>query len=493
MASWNELDLKPPPNLTSKVTPSQVSFSDLRKLSDTCWNALTLLKNQETLCSEAATLSRLIHRVRSMFRGDKGYKSIQKVHQCLRNFLAINLVSVYENFFRTVPWDCSDKEIFCPTRQMLEYVLIRTQGFAALLSRIVHTCLEAASFLKGRMNLGHHWPVALLCLSAVSRIWSLTKHLLNSCIDWYAVMLPYLNKFQSKGPLWLSESYVFPLDLTKWLSLPWMGTIESHNESYENLDAQSYGNFNASINPEPAVFSGHIHSKIASIHDDVGVSLSRASFPISSSSVTSEKILKNEIPPKSSKKLKLKSHDDVGVSISSSSNPFSSSSALTSQKKIGNKITAISHNKKIPESHFDARVSMSRESNSILTSAITSQGEIKDKSVGKSPKTLKQKKMVKDVQSEMDNNPPKKLKKKASKGENKMSAISSIKSQNDVDALLLSETRKRSLTRSLGEQQWLLLKNLVSKLNLKLKKVQTEKKKQQLLEQIKRAFQIALS
>lgn len=73
-----------------------------------------------------------------------------------------------------------------------------------------------------------------------------------------------------------------------------------------------------------------------------------------------------------------------------------------------------------------------------------------------------------------------------------MSLISSIQSQSDVDALLLSEAKQRSLTSSLNKQQWKLLKNLVSKLNLKLKKVHEEKKRQQLLEQIRKAFQIAL-
>lgn len=54
---------------------------------------------------------------------------------------------------------------------MLEYVLLRTQGFAALLSKIVHTCLEAASLFKSRMSVGHNWQISLLCLGAVSRIW----------------------------------------------------------------------------------------------------------------------------------------------------------------------------------------------------------------------------------------------------------------------------------------------------------------------------------
>lgn len=78
---------------------------------------------------------------------------------------------MYDNFFRAIPWDCAGKEIYCPTRQMLEHILVRTQGLVALLCRIVHTCMETAFFFKTRMSSGHNWQVSLLCLSVVSRVW----------------------------------------------------------------------------------------------------------------------------------------------------------------------------------------------------------------------------------------------------------------------------------------------------------------------------------
>lgn len=84
-------------------------------------------------------------------------------------------------------------------------------------------------------------------------------------------------------------------------------------------------------------------------------------------------------------------------------------------------------------------------------------------------------------------------KKKVYKIKNISKAIPSIKSQMDVQTLLDDESRKRSLTSSLGDKQWLLLKKLVAKLNSKLKKNHDENKKQQILEQIRKAFKIALS
>lgn len=63
----------------SFLSCSLSAFSNLRRLSDILWDALTVLQNQDALYTEAATLSRLIYRMKSMFRGDKGFKSIEKV------------------------------------------------------------------------------------------------------------------------------------------------------------------------------------------------------------------------------------------------------------------------------------------------------------------------------------------------------------------------------------------------------------------------------
>lgn len=438
MESWNELEVKPPPNLTSKVTTSQVSLSDLRKLSDTVWNALTLLKNQQTLYSEAATLSRLVYRARNNLRGDKGCKAIQKVHQCLRHILALNLTPIYENFFRTIPWDCSEKEIYCPTRQMLEYVLLRTQGFAALSCRIIHTCMEAASLFRDRMRLGHHWPYSLLCLGALSRIWSLTKHLLDPCIKWYEVMLPYLKKFEPKGPLWLSKHYVFPPDISQWLSLPWTETSDSKTESLVDFDA----NFNKSTNETPAAFVGHIYDpKMISLRDDVGVSISRAS--ISSPAKAPQEGLENKITASSSQKLDQKIQDD------------------------------------------DVRVSFGHSSVSISSAE-------ENKIFSKTKEKLKLKKKSTDVKNDSNRSPKMVSKKKVGRSQNILKTISSVKSHSDVDALLHNETKNRVLTCSLSDQQWLLLKNSISRLNLKLKSAHKEKKKQHALENIRKALEIAL-
>ena len=85
------------------------------------------------------------------------------------------------------------------------------------------------------------------------------------------------------------------------------------------------------------------------------------------------------------------------------------------------------------------------------------------------------------------------IKKKTPKNVNAIKFISSLQSQIDVERLLKNESKKRSVTSTLGDDQWGLLKIVLGKLNIKLKKADDEKKKKQILDQIKKAFKIALS
>lgn len=78
------------------------------------------------------------------------------------------------------------------------------------------------------------------------------------------------------------------------------------------------------------------------------------------------------------------------------------------------------------------------------------------------------------------------------KNGNALKIISSLKSQCDVQRLLKNESKKRSITSHLRDEQWELLKGVLGKLNTKLKKTENQKKKTQILDQIKKAFKISL-
>ena len=131
---------------------------------------LSDFKTFESLLNvEAALLSRLIYRMKSKFRSDKGLKFMEKVNRGLLNYLNMSIEKEYVLLKEYIEIDGGIVSL--PPRQILEYVLIRTQGFAKLMCRIESTSLVAANILKARLHLGQAWTVTMIAYAVISRIW----------------------------------------------------------------------------------------------------------------------------------------------------------------------------------------------------------------------------------------------------------------------------------------------------------------------------------
>lgn len=127
------------------------------------------LDSQSVLHMEAAILSRLIYRMKSKFRSDKGLKNMEKVNRALLNYLEVQLHKEYNDLKNYV--EPAGRFVNLPTKQMLQYVLVRTQGFAKLMCRIENVAKLAAEFFKTRISIGHSWTVSVIAYAVISRVW----------------------------------------------------------------------------------------------------------------------------------------------------------------------------------------------------------------------------------------------------------------------------------------------------------------------------------
>lgn len=127
------------------------------------------LESMDILNIEAALLSRLIYRMKNKFRSDKGLKNMGKVKRALINYLNMALEQDYKNLKSYIHLE--NNAIILPSRQLLEYVLVRTQGYAKLIERLEQVSRYSAHFLKIRIKLGHAWSISLIAYATVSRIW----------------------------------------------------------------------------------------------------------------------------------------------------------------------------------------------------------------------------------------------------------------------------------------------------------------------------------
>nr|XP_003708405.1 PREDICTED: uncharacterized protein LOC100875173 [Megachile rotundata]XP_012152787.1 PREDICTED: uncharacterized protein LOC100875173 [Megachile rotundata] len=216
-AIWNNIQLERPPNITCYVKREKFDTTAFLKTLEKIIKDLT---SQKLLHKEAAILSRIIYRMKTKFRNDKGVKFMLKVNKTLLNYLHLQLKKEYENLKDFV--EINNDYVTLPSKQMIEYVLVRTQGFAKLVLRMEEVSKLTAHFLRSRIGIGHAWTVATIAYAIISRIWVLSRYLVKQSCIWYNDLYQYLKSFKVSGIQWLPDNYEFPNDLKLWLSVPWI-------------------------------------------------------------------------------------------------------------------------------------------------------------------------------------------------------------------------------------------------------------------------------
>ncbi|KAG7213883.1 hypothetical protein KM043_003090 [Ampulex compressa] len=211
------MSLERPPNATCRL---EARNFDTRTFLAIIENAINELDSQHALRVEAAVLSRMIYRMKSKFRNDKGLKSMERVNRALLNYLSLHLEKEYENLQSYV--EIGGKIVVLPSKQMLQYILVRTQGFAKLMACVEEVARCTAHFFKTRITTGHAWTISIIAYAVVGRIWILARHLVKKSCSWYNCMLPYVPNLKPIGSEWLSKGDRLPSNLQVWLALPWI-------------------------------------------------------------------------------------------------------------------------------------------------------------------------------------------------------------------------------------------------------------------------------
>ncbi|CAK1601172.1 unnamed protein product [Parnassius mnemosyne] len=310
---WNNKLLLPPPVHTYLCLEN----IDIRCLRRVCGSAKNVLSKQSPLHKESAILSRFLYKYDKKFRNDIGYRIFKKVNTALRRYLLLNFIKDLKDFDMVLPNE-EENPLYLPTRQMLEYVLVRLMTLSKLMLRISVCCKQAAVFYFDRLRRGEsHW-MSLMPFALLSRVWSLSNVLLQHCCSWYLQMYPFLKKLQLKGLTFLPDGYELPINLNDWLDLKnheHFGRFQwSHkdvikmdptfDEDDESDNVDSLMNYINEINKETdQIVTNNLPNAdkitvettgvLAEKHVDKGEALSRESFKIFFATPESEIKIKN--------------------------------------------------------------------------------------------------------------------------------------------------------------------------------------------------------
>ncbi|XP_077259860.1 uncharacterized protein LOC143896137 [Temnothorax americanus] len=224
-AIWNRSVLERPPYATWQIGPLDAKKKgvDVTRFEAALTTAVHDLESMSDLHVNAAVLSRLIYRMKSKFRNDKGLKYMIKLNKALLNYYNMSLTKEYVTLRSDFQTD--DGRYVLPSRQILEYVLVRTQGFGKLMARMEEISRHASHFLRARIKLGHAWSVALVAYATTSRIWFHVRSTIKKCCKWYDELYRCAEQFQYVGAKpWLPTDQSLPRNLKSWLCLDWLDT-----------------------------------------------------------------------------------------------------------------------------------------------------------------------------------------------------------------------------------------------------------------------------
>lgn len=188
---------------TNSLAVENISFNnkhlllELEKFMKFFASRYKLIKSNAKV--ELAILSQFLYKNHNRFRNDKCQRSLKLIKKSTDRFLdELNLDKEVSKFSGVFPIaiDIKNKnKLYLPTKEMLEYIIVRFYGGANLLWKIIVYCQNAGESSVQRIRLGHFWNIGLNNLSCVSRLWGLSISMLvlvEKAYDCFLLLVPLL-------------------------------------------------------------------------------------------------------------------------------------------------------------------------------------------------------------------------------------------------------------------------------------------------------------
>lgn len=163
-----------------------------------------------------AILSRCIYKTKTKFRTDKWTKEMQKLNHALLQYLNLNIVYHVEGFKEMLP-KSSEHIYYLPTKNMLDYILVRLQGIIKIMCRAIECAKCAAFYMEQRIALGQFWKIVFICFAVVSRLRILAIEIMKFSWRFFIVAVSYSSLLKNTGPQWLSSNYVFSRNIEDYV------------------------------------------------------------------------------------------------------------------------------------------------------------------------------------------------------------------------------------------------------------------------------------
>ncbi|XP_071791269.1 uncharacterized protein [Asterias amurensis] len=216
---WNRCEVSPPPIASCSYDCYEVEEDDVGRLK-TALQALQVSYSVGIrLSSEEYTLNRLLYKVNNQQRQWRWHQMMKKIQKCLIKLQSTLPVKFIEDAVCCcqITHDERSSTIRLPSRQMLEYILIKLMGQAKLCVYILNMAESVYVFAVQNITCGQFLGQNMIYSSIVSRVWVMMRSMLKDMTSWYSHLLPWMDKLKATLMQWMTTEDAFPPSLLLWL------------------------------------------------------------------------------------------------------------------------------------------------------------------------------------------------------------------------------------------------------------------------------------
>ncbi|XP_042282424.1 nucleolus and neural progenitor protein [Thunnus maccoyii] len=220
---WNRVNIPFP----SAVSSVRIHFSpktdvNVETLLVENGKVLKLIRS-EILQTEIRLLYELIYVLNNSYRGNKTFKGLKQVEQCINRLKNMKLDVALQELTDLCPnriqRELSVKSGECdvPSQPMLEWLCLKVLGAAHLMSCTLNRCSRAFVLSKQQMKWEEFVILNVVITSLLSRLWVIFRGVLASLSTLYQQLLEFLREVAHLQPMPFLKSFSLPGDMAEFL------------------------------------------------------------------------------------------------------------------------------------------------------------------------------------------------------------------------------------------------------------------------------------
>ncbi|XP_073329800.1 nucleolus and neural progenitor protein [Pagrus major] len=220
---WNRVNIPFPSAVSSvRVHFRQTTDVTVKTLLVENEKVLKLLRS-ELLQTEVRVVYELLYILNNSFRGNKTYKGLQQVEQCINRLKSMKLDAALQELTDLCPnriqrgLSVKAGEGDVPSQPFLEWLCLKVLGGAQLMSCTLSRCSRAFTLSKQQMKCDEFVVLNVVITSMLSRLWVICRGILVSLSALYQKLLKLLREVADAQPMPFLKDFTLPADMTQFL------------------------------------------------------------------------------------------------------------------------------------------------------------------------------------------------------------------------------------------------------------------------------------